>query len=426
MDGCTGYGAAQLGEVLSIAMTLGPPDTPTALARIEYAREWAESHYITPAEFEATLNAVQQGFATGTEKREENELNKLTVCAADVPYEPPRWLIAPYFQRGKGTMIQAEPGTGKTAFMCAIAAHVSTGTPLLGIPIERPGNVLICSVEDDLPVLRGRLEASGADIRKCFLLTSGNGITFNSPKIEGLIKLHKIELVVFDPFQAFVGAKVDMNRSNETRPVLDSLFEMCQRNDCACAIVAHTGKASGDKSSVYRALGSVDIPGAMRSILHIIKNPENERELVAVHVKCSNAPKGKGIGYQIGDRGGVQWTGFRDLTAADVEIVKKRKEAGVPYENEPLVQVLNQLIADRPGGGFWSYGEVMEIGQRLLGFPPCENSKELPQKLSGSLLRELQQRDGLIVTTGRKSKGIRGIRIERYQVPDGFQSHMEE
>lgn len=38
LDSCTGYGAAQLSEVLSIAMTLGLPDTPTALARIECAR----------------------------------------------------------------------------------------------------------------------------------------------------------------------------------------------------------------------------------------------------------------------------------------------------------------------------------------------------------------------------------------------------
>lgn len=389
--------------------------------------EWAESHCITPTEFEATLNAVQQGFAQGAEQREENKLKKLSVCASDIPYEPPKWLIAPYFQRGKGTMIQAEPGTGKTAFMCAIAAHVSTGTPLLGIPVEHPGNVLICSVEDDLPVLRGRLEASGADLRKCFLLTSGNGITFNSPEVEGLLKLRKIKLVIFDPFQAFVGAKVDMNRSNETRPVLDNLFEMCQRNDCACAIVAHTGKAVGDKSSVYRALGSVDIPGAMRSILHIIKNPDNERELVAVHVKCSNAPKGKGIGYQIGDRGGVQWTGFRDLTAADVEIVKKRKETGIPYEKEPLVQVLNQLIADRPGGGFWSYNELNNQGSQLLGFPPYGSLNDLRKKLDNGLQRELQQRDGLIVTHSAKGPhNTRGIQIERYQVPDGFQSHLKD
>ena len=75
--------------------------------------------------------------------------------ASDVPYEPPRFLIPPYFQKGKGTLVQGDNGTGKTAFLCAIAATVSNGQPLLGIPIADPGNVLILSVEDDLPVLRG-------------------------------------------------------------------------------------------------------------------------------------------------------------------------------------------------------------------------------------------------------------------------------
>lgn len=74
------------------------------------------------------------------------------IRACDVPYEPPRWTIAPYIQRGKGTLIQADNGIGKTAFVCAIAAHVTTGKPLLGIPITAPGDVLILSVEDDLPI----------------------------------------------------------------------------------------------------------------------------------------------------------------------------------------------------------------------------------------------------------------------------------
>lgn len=92
---------------------------------------------------------------------EKKSAGPLLIKAADVVYEPPRWLISPYFQKGKGTLVQGDNGTGKTAFMCAIAAHVSNGKPLLGIPVKTPGNVLLLSVEDDLPVLRGRIEACG-------------------------------------------------------------------------------------------------------------------------------------------------------------------------------------------------------------------------------------------------------------------------
>jgi hypothetical protein len=349
------------------------------------------------------------------------------VKASQVPYEPPRWTIAPYIQRGKGTLIQADNGTGKTAFVCAIAAHVSTGRALLDIPVETLGNVLLLSVEDDLPVLRGRIEASGGDLDKCHFLTNAAGLSFNSPEVEEAVKQVQAQLVIFDPLQAFMGAKVDMFRANETRPELAKLFEMCDRNDCACIIIAHTAKNTGDKSPVNRALGSVDIPAAMRSVLQIIENPENEYERIAVHVKCSNAPKGQSIVYTIGDRGGVQWIGFSPMTADDLTAVVKRKEKGVPYENEPLVQVFNQLVTDRPGGGFWSYADLKSEGAKILGFPPYADLNDLRQRLDGGLARELQTRDGLIVTHSVKGKNnVRGVRVEQYQHPQGYQTKMTE
>lgn len=346
----------------------------------------------------------------------------IEVKASEIPYEPPRWAIAPYFQRGKGTMIQGDNGSGKTAFMCAITAHMTTGRALLGIPIDAPGDVLLLSVEDDLPVLRGRIEANGGDLDKCHFITNAAGLTFNSPEIEAAIKQVNAKMVIFDPFQAFLGAGVDMFRSNETRPELAKLFEMCERNDCACAIIAHIGKAGGDRSPVNRALGSVDIPAAMRSILQLIRNPNDEDECVMVHVKCSNAPKGQSIAYTIGDRGGVHWKGFSPMAIEDLACIQKRKEKGIPYEREPLVQVFNQLVTDKPGGGFWSYEDVKSIGAKLLGFPPFYSVADLKQKLNSSFCRELQEKDGLIVTCGHRSHGERGIRIEQYQVPDGYQT----
>lgn len=348
------------------------------------------------------------------------------VKASSITYEPPRWLIPPYFQRGKGTLIQGDNGSGKTAFMCAIAAHVSTGRPLLDIPIEGPGPVLILSVEDDLPILRGRIEADGGDLDKCYFLPNAAGLTFNSPDVEKAIQQSKAVLVIFDPFQAFLGAKVDMFRANEVRPELAKLFEMCERNDCACAIIAHMSKGGADKSPVNRSLGSVDIPAAMRSILQLIRNPDNNEECIMVHIKCSNAPLGRGLSYTIGNRGGITWNGFNDMSLDELAAVKKRTEKGIPYEHEPLVQVFNQLVTDKPGGGFWSYADLKAEGAKILGFPPFSDSRDLNRRLDNGLTKELQARDGLIVTGGIKSNGVRGIRIEQYQQPQGYQTKLHD
>ena len=122
------------------------------------------------------------------------------VCAAEVPYQPPRWLMRPYLQKGKGTLIQADNGVGKTALVCCIAAHVTTGSPFGGeVPIADPGNVLLISVEDDLPVLSGRLEANGADMSKVHMVADASDLTFTDERVEAYIKATRAKLVLFDP-----------------------------------------------------------------------------------------------------------------------------------------------------------------------------------------------------------------------------------
>lgn len=113
------------------------------------------------------------------------------------------------------------------------------------------------------------------------------------------------------------------------------------------------------------------------------------------------------------------------MTVDDLAQVFKRKEKGIPYEREPLVQVFNQLITDKPGGGFWSYEDVKATGAKILGFPPFYSTADLKAKLSGPLVRELQEKDGLIVTCGHKQHGARGIRIERYELPKAYQTRMD-
>ena len=405
-----------------------PDDVKDSQTRLEMVRYEAVDKYGIPedefARWLGDMNDLWLKDEASFRQCETSGKSLDLVKASVVTYEPPRWLIPPYFQRGKGTLIQGDNGSGKTAFMCAIAAHVSTGRPLLGIPIEGPGPVLILSVEDDLPILRGRIEANGGDLDKCYFLGNAADLTFNSPELEAAIQRCQAVMVIFDPFQAFLGAKVDMFRANEVRPVLAKLFDMCERNNCSCAIIAHMGKGGSDKSPVNRSLGSVDIPAAMRSILQLIRNPEKPEECIMVHIKCSNAPLGRGMSYTIGDRGGVTWNGFNDMTLDDLSTMKKRTEKGIPYEHEPLVQVFNQLVTDKPGGGFWSYADLKSGGAKIRGFPPFSDSRDLTRRLDDGLAKELQAHDGLIVTSGARRNNARGVRIEQYQQPQGYQTKL--
>ena len=60
-----------------------------------------------------------------------NNLNLLNLInMRDVPIEPVQWLWYPYIPIGKLTMVQGDPGDGKTTFVLAVIAALTKGEPL--------------------------------------------------------------------------------------------------------------------------------------------------------------------------------------------------------------------------------------------------------------------------------------------------------
>src|SRR5205085_12252403 len=143
------------------------------------------------------------------------------VRMADVATEFVRWLWHPYIPLGKITILEGDPGLGKSWLTCAIAAAVSCGRGLPGTDSFEPGNVLMLSAEDGLAdTLRPRLDAVGADVSRVFALAEP--ITFDTPgliRLEAAIIEHKPSLVIIDPLFAFTGAKTDIHRANECRAI---------------------------------------------------------------------------------------------------------------------------------------------------------------------------------------------------------------
>lgn len=345
------------------------------------------------------------------------EAKALTRTAASYDYEEPRWLIAPYFQRGKGTMVQADPGVGKTAFMCAVAAAVSTGRGFLGLKVEAPGDVVILSNEDSPGQLRGRLEADGADLNRIHMMENPYDYSFSSPEIEQVIVASKAKMIIFDPFQAFLGAKIDLHRANETRPVLAKLFAMCEAHDCACVMIAHLGKNTTGKAFVNQSLGSVDIPGAMRSVIHILPHPEVDGQLMACHVKSSSAARGKTIAYSIGKRGAVNWLELTDDRIDELYAPRQPKRDSITFADNPMTSVLRSLIRERPKGGFWSYEALREQCVKITGDPIFQHAKSLQSLLTGSYLEELYRTEGIQLQLGAQSSNKRGIRLVNTRLP---------
>lgn len=103
---------------------------------------------------------------------------------------------------------------------------------------------------------------------------------------------------------SYIGDECSLNNPNETSAEFNHLISVAKETGCAIVIIAHMNK-SKDINPLYRTNGSIDIAGAVRSILAITKtnNIENLAERYMVQVKSNIAPMGKEILFEVAKKG---------------------------------------------------------------------------------------------------------------------------
>lgn len=229
------------------------------------------------------------------------------------------WLWYPYIPFGKLTIIQGNPGEGKTFFAMQLAAACTNRKLLPQMEPFEPFNVIFQTAEDGLgDTVKPRLISAEADPERVLVIDDAeNPLTLADQRIEKAIRENNARLVIIDPLQAFLGANVDMNRANEVRPIFRRMAEMAQNTNCAIVMIGHLNKASGTQST-YRGLGSIDITAVVRSLLFIGKVKNDPTTRVIVHEKSSLAPPGQSLAFSLGDEKGFRWIGAYDITAEDL------------------------------------------------------------------------------------------------------------
>lgn len=258
---------------------------------------------------------------------------------SDVELQEVNWLWKPYIPFGKITIVQGDPGEGKTTFALQLAAACTSGRALPGMENTEPFNVIYQTAEDGLgDTIKPRLVEANADESRVLNINEDtNPLYLSDERIEKAILQTNAKLMILDPIQGYVGEKVDINRANEIRSVLKKLSSVAERTGCAIVLVGHLNKAKG-ASSAYRGLGSIDFRAAARSVLLVgrLKNEPNVR--VIVHDKSSLAPEGKSIAFNLGNEKGFHWLdGYSDISS---------EELLCGISNETKTAVAEDLIRD--------------------------------------------------------------------------------
>ncbi|HBH1917928.1 TPA: AAA family ATPase, partial [Clostridioides difficile] len=181
------------------------------------------------------------------------------------------------------TIVQGNPGEGKTTFALRLAAACTNRKPFPHMAVHEPFNVIYQTAEDGLgDTIKPRLMEAEADLDRILVIDeSKQGLSLSDERIERAIRQTGARLIILDPIQAYVGEKTDMNKANEIRPMFRRLAEIAERTGCAVILIGHLNKAAGGQSA-YRGLGSIDFRAAARSVLLIgrVKREPNVRVIV--------------------------------------------------------------------------------------------------------------------------------------------------
>ena len=331
-DEAGNYAAEKLAELV--------PQEISVYRFLPHAKDWNE-------ELINERNGISSGdcVTIGIRKPKNPQKSVPMLCMNDVEQTEVDWLWYTYIPFGKLTIVQGNPGEGKTFFAMQLAAACTNKKFLPDMELFEPFNMIFQTAEDGLgDTVKPRLVSSGADLKRVLVIDdSENPLSLADDRIEKAIRENNAKLMVIDPLQAFLGANVDMNRANEVRPIFRKLADIAQATGCAIVIIGHLNKASGTQST-YRGLGSIDIAAVVRSILFVGKVKDDPTTRVIVHEKSSLAPPGQALAFSLGDQKGFRWIGAYDISAED--LLAGGQGTKTELKQEQAVKLIYEVLSD--------------------------------------------------------------------------------
>lgn len=215
----------------------------------------------------------------------------VTQCLADIEERPIEWVWRGKIACGELCIIAGEPGAGKTMITADLTARITRGdlAPFSEEPMRQGSVIYLTSENDPARVLRPRLRAAGADLRRVHIIESSLTKEENGKKMKRHVALHEdaqaigeaikripdTVALIIDPISEYMGKK-DANNNGDVRDVLATLGEHVRDKDVAIIAVTHFNKKVEISNASSRINGSIGFAGAARTAFAVGKYVNDE------------------------------------------------------------------------------------------------------------------------------------------------------
>ena len=194
-------------------------------------------------------------------KLNENEMNFSVpleiIKASEIEPKEVKWLWYPYIPFGKVTLLQGDPGDGKSKLMLSIAALLSKGEPIPFTETEEnePMTIIYQTTEDDADdTVVPRFNSAGGDGENLiFIKEDEKTLSFGDNRIREAIEKYNAKLLILDPLSSYIGENCSMNNANETRAEFNHLIAVAKDTGCAIVIIAHMNKMKDNRQGHHGA-----------------------------------------------------------------------------------------------------------------------------------------------------------------------------
>ncbi len=309
----------------------------------------------------------------------ENIAELKMIRMSEVEAQDIEWLWYPFIPYGKITIVQGDPGDGKTTLILNLVACMSNGIGIdENMPLTEPLNVIYQTAEDGLAdTVKPRLVTAGADCDRIVVIDeSDRSLSMIDERLDIALAETGARMLILDPIQAYLGSATDMNRANEVREMTKKLGLLAEKYQCAIVLIGHMNKGAANKAA-YRGMGSIDFFAVARSVLLVGRTGQGEDTRALVQIKNNLAPFGHSKAFRFTETGMI-WLGDYEITA-------------------------EELL-----GGFVSKSGKLEQGKKIL-----KELAEMDDLILSSRIMELAEEKGISQRTMENAKKALGIKAKR-------------